>query len=91
MPGGKKELKQSLCADTIVHTETPKESTKENLLELVSSVRYQSKRSAHENNSHCYTLTMNKQNKNDAVYNCSKENEIILRHTLNKTRTGSVC
>lgn len=91
MPKEKEEVKRSLHADMTVHTENPEESTQENLLELVSSVRYQRQRSAHENHSHCYPLTMNRQNQNDAAYKSSKENEIICRRTLNKSCTGSVC
>lgn len=59
----KEEIKLSLFADMVIHRENPKESTKENLLELVNSVRCQNKRSAHKNNSHFYTPTMNNRNK----------------------------
>lgn len=76
----------------IVHTENPKESTKENFLKLMSEFRrWQYKRSTHTQ-SHAYILTgegEGNRNKNGIIYTYSKENE-MLRYTFNKTCTASV-
>lgn len=73
-----------------VHIGNPKEIYK-NLLELVSSVRYQRKKDQHAKIIHIsIRQPWTNRNKNDTISNYSKENE-ILRHTQDKTRTGSAC